>query len=660
MVKKIQLLLVTLFLSAATSFAQQESEVYSFGNSSYSFDSIPKLPYRNIAGGGVILVNYVGDGWIANPEAKNAMEHACRIWEEQLPTALPIYIDASFGNMRGNNPLAKTTVKLAGNGIPRALAKHYFKQRYFDQCYEEASEDTLFFKKSDAIITFSNKDIFSFSLDYVVENKYDFVTIALRELAKVFGFYNNICQSSTTDNQLELRDINPTPYITALFRGYMNPNDQSAAFNYATSGNVNLSGYPNNYSLYAPTNYEDYASLSYFAIDEKNLDTRILQPNIPKGTSIRRIGEPIIGLLKDYANWCDFVIVGDKSTDVSTTGSAANTAITYNQTQSFSKTISKDIQKDNLNNVKSVFITSNNKLGSEKTLSNDLNDVNAYINKFADYPYLNDDWGYKGWSISVLRKDGTWDIVKTGHFLESKIDFSTSILNTSNATNYARTSDGYLRCRVSYQDDEYGFSSLTKTFSKYFLANYLPQKPELTSAPITTAKAMGIDSNDDYEENVKIAFRNVEGTKRMLVEEMVEGDAVPFTYYIDDCIKQGYFIATIDKGLSSSFRLRAINDNGVTISEELIIPASITNTYSLDASVQDNDIQLLFRNVRNNLVSDKKVATTFQISNLSNSSINASGFAHDNKINIQNLPHGIYGLKVLDKEGKIYNTKLIK
>ena len=49
---------------------------------------VPKPAARNVAGGTLINVNYVGSG--INDTFKGAFERACKIWEENIPTTLPI------------------------------------------------------------------------------------------------------------------------------------------------------------------------------------------------------------------------------------------------------------------------------------------------------------------------------------------------------------------------------------------------------------------------------------------------------------------------------------------------------------------------------------------------------------------------------------------
>ena len=173
-----------------------------------------------------------------------------------------------------------------------------------------------------------------------------------------------------------------------------------------------------------------------------------------------------------------------------------------------------------------------------------------------------------GWSISILRKDGTWDIVKTANVMLPEIKFSTSEIDPVKALDYIRSSDGYLRCKLAHLDEDYYYDQSLPippgiyTFARYFLLDYLPQKPQLAFSKVMPQTRA---SDDEYYADVKIAFKNVEGTESILVEQLEEGSPVPFTFYVED-IRAGYFIASVDKEYSTTFRLRAMNKNGETIS----------------------------------------------------------------------------------------------
>lgn len=163
--------------------------------------------YREIASGSKIIVSYEGD-WPA--EMQGAFEYAVKLWEEVLPMTLPIRIKASLGIFRttGDTPMQVSKVivhthEFNGNRnyqyvypmsmVKSVLLKEYHsgqKHRFYDEI-----QDVKLFNDADFEITYNKfaLDEFDFSLDGNPDSgKYDFVTLALRDIATGFGFKSNI------------------------------------------------------------------------------------------------------------------------------------------------------------------------------------------------------------------------------------------------------------------------------------------------------------------------------------------------------------------------------------------------------------------------------------------------------------------------------------
>ena len=100
-----------------------------------------------------------------------------------------------FGKLRGSNVIAKTTLHTDSCQIYPWSSSFYrvwrstIKWKFKDLGLGNAKVGMSFFDKPDGEITFNSDDIYSFSLNDVQEDKYDFVTVALRELCKIMGFY---------------------------------------------------------------------------------------------------------------------------------------------------------------------------------------------------------------------------------------------------------------------------------------------------------------------------------------------------------------------------------------------------------------------------------------------------------------------------------------
>lgn len=67
---------------------------YSYVLDEYRGNCLDVPTKRKIGGGTKFIVTYEGD-W--TNDMKGAFEYACKIWEEQIPTAFPIRITAKIG-----------------------------------------------------------------------------------------------------------------------------------------------------------------------------------------------------------------------------------------------------------------------------------------------------------------------------------------------------------------------------------------------------------------------------------------------------------------------------------------------------------------------------------------------------------------------------------
>lgn len=657
------LLLFFVFGLATLSYAQEdEIESISFGADFFRKETFPKPIVREVVGGTVIQVQYEGEEWEQNLERKSAFEYACRLLEEQMPTVLPLKIMAKFGKLRGNNVIAKTALRTdtcnmspGGAALLERVVKPTIKYRFRDNGLDGIKISLDYFDEPDGIITFSDNDIFSYSLDSVEEDKYDFVTIVLREICKTFGFYFGP-HGDNTNKILDFKKQTLLLYdekvLSPDFDIFSQEYNPISAYNRATSGNAIIEySYGDSYGLYSPSIFENGRSLSFFKADEANTETRLMQPDLPRGTSIRNIGKWFRPFLKAMGWYTDIAVGGGGGGQGNATSTSTDKVKAYGKELSFNKSsknrsVNSTVSYDYLNEMK-------------RSSSDEVYD---YVRQFMTYPELNMSFPYTllGWSISILRKDGTWDIVKTANVMLPEIKFSTSEIDPVKALDYIRSSDGYLRCKLAHLDEDYYYDQSLPTppgiytFARYFLLDYLPQKPQLAFSKVMPQTRA---SDDEYYADVKIAFKNVEGTESILVEQLEEGSPVPFTFYVED-IRAGYFIASVDKEYSTTFRLRAMNKNGETISEQLLVSPLVPATYTLSSRVDKNVISLELRNSRKRNIN--KLITDYKVLDLNSSMIVQEGKVLDNNIDINSLGKGVYGLQVADEDGKSYNTKFIK
>ena len=233
----------------------------------------------------------------------------------------------------------------------------------------------------------------------------------------------------------------------------------------------------------------------------------------------------------------------------------------------------------------SIASNSNNQFDNKITLcetisENTQNQNENFIlsNYLFPYDYKYPDSGGSGsWLISLLKKDGTWDLVyrqDTGGF-DIPLQVSMSDLNINpDHSQYQRTCDGYLRCRITHYKQEYDHlyhRPIYKIQNRYYVLDYLPQKVKMKyNSTISTVSNLNNIISDDYTRDIRISINGLEGVNRVVVEQLDEGNDLPVRYEVPN-FKKGYFTATVDKELYTQFAIYSYNNNGSTKSDYLTI-----------------------------------------------------------------------------------------
>lgn len=673
--KKICIIISLISLISTNALSQNELEVYSYASDEY-LDIFHDLPVvREINGGTVIRITYEGD-W--TNEMKGAFEYACKIWEEKLPAMLPLNITAKIARIRdssGKKTLSK--VSPIGHNIRdtynyellslKPQVKYVILKEYHNtsprQFYERV-RDSTYFDEPDMLITYNQAllDEFSFSLSPKQTDKYDFVTIALRDIAKGLGI---CCDCYTYDNKLIFRNQYLTRYEFEL-KNKLGATDSVQGLQNAKGGDVRVCGY----KLYTPETWEQGLSLNAFVPEEEDSPIQLLSYEFGKGTIIRDLQEfPFMGFATGYLGWFDLVTISignaggesiSGSTDAKIPFAGCNIPV-----EDGAITKSHHLQADSINR-KMV------SLGNYSDEFEDEDDEENYhfheyydeylwkYNHNTQTLYPMGDKRYFQCTAALLKKDGTWDIVK--HYAwEPQLTISTSDFELHEPIeNYARTPDGFLRCRVTNTgaSGKYGIKNLYRV--KYYVVESLPQKIELSYSGLynegTTYKLM--NSDDEYLRDVKIGLKNLEGADRIVVEQLDEGDAVPFRYEVTD-FKDGYFIATVDKEFYSSFTVIAYNNNGSTRSETFTLaPLEPWEETSYTSILHDKiDITALF-NGRRKFTSDLNY-DIIRVSPYDISVVQKGKTTMNETINISSLSTGTYILK-LELNGNVRSMKFRK
>lgn len=137
---------------------------------------------------------------------RRALEYATKIWEENMQTAYPrINIQVNFQNFNNTTTATRTKIHTYDNvveaplnldentAIPGSIVKRYFNMGQY-LCYIDEDIPNQLDQNIDISISFNDKeDLFYWNTDGRTDSdKLDFVTIALREIAKGLGFFSGV------------------------------------------------------------------------------------------------------------------------------------------------------------------------------------------------------------------------------------------------------------------------------------------------------------------------------------------------------------------------------------------------------------------------------------------------------------------------------------
>lgn len=659
----LSLLLYSIHLQSQD-FLEQETYV-----SNQIIDQTYGLPtVRSVGGGTKFIVEYQGE-W--TEDMKGAFEYACKIWEEAMPTTFPIHVLAKLDETRNTTALSKVSISsrihtddVFSNKNPSTNMSTWTQIKgttmaeymgiYTTRIYEDVLTPNMFYE-NDIAITYYNKgnklkNNCSFSLSENIDNtKYDFITLVLRDIAKGFGIIWSYNNPNLWPNVINTE--RETPYESKILNqlGFGKPGTtQASMYEKATQGSLQISGNlasTVSLQLYAPTQWDMDNSLSTFIPNNNQKITKLLSYNFGKGSVIRDIADnTTFDLFRDILDWKGDIAVGiGQSNEATDEISNKN-----NNFIPFNGSVSIDTKQIPLSQSIKPYISKANLEQEEDTIYN-------IIKKFHPNYDGTDITNHYSGTISLLLNDGTWDKVCSFYpglqYTISVSDFKLHHLNQD----YARTTDGYLRCRISnmeYVNNKY------RTKARYYALDYLPQK-----AIMSKSKVLNI-YEDDYYADVEISYKNIEGTTRIIVSQYDDGEDVPFQFFLSD-IKSGKFTATVDKEYPTKFIITSYNQNGSTTSETYILdPIQPITDLDLSFILSNGCIEVKSNSKRMN---DKILIKSYTINSLDNllqsrtertqklPSVNQK--TNSNLINVSELSSGMYILTVNDIFGKNHSFK---
>ncbi len=666
-----KILLIQFFLILGiTANGQRADESYSYASETYIEKHLDLPIVRKLAGGTIFNVTYEGT-W--TNEMKGAFEYACKVWEENLPTALPINIVAKIGRIRqsgGAKPISKVEYR-TGTFVDNdyeTVSMHLSSQvKYvllaeFMNGYQHyfLSADSAFIMQPDITITYNEDllDDISYSLYSTPTNKYDFVTLVLRDIAIGLGF-NWSFKANVNEKRMSVDETLCTPYEKHIMDA-IGSNDPYVIYKNATKGtlDINIPNY-GKMTLYAPTAWQAGLSLNSFISDSTKNITKLLSNEFGKGTVIRNITDDYSVLLKNAMDWYwHDAPVGDPSNQNSAIYTSTDQVIPYGGTitnvQNSLQTVSMESGKTGL----TAYAKSDNNVQAKNNTGFSIND---YCKPYdCNFIAKNSPLTHEGYTIALLKKDGTWDVVS---IVELDEDFEINVNNLNledDISNYARTCDGYLRCRVNRCMLGYGYNQVYRSQrTRYYVLDYLPQRVKMDFSGIMPMASTRSVANE-YLRDIKIGIKNLEGVERVVVEQLDEGERVPSKFEVTD-FKDGYFVATVDKEFYSDFTVVSYNKNGGTRSETFTVEPLEPAEQNYNVQVLDNEIRITSARERKK---SKKMLVSYEILPIDEYTIRpiVNNMIENNKANIDitSLSKGTYVLNYYDVRGCKHSVKFRK
>lgn len=640
--KQLFMMMAMLMISALSIKGQEQVEDFSYFSENVVDKKIGLPIVRPIYGGTKIIPTFVGN-W--TKEMEGAFEYACRIWEEAMPTTFPVKIDVILDD---NSSVGETVFSKAGFNVvdntknsfnfvtpsspwSQIKANNWLNQAgvFNEGAFYDFLTPNMFYNPEMTIIYYNygkklEKEC-SFSLGETIDdNHYDFVTMALRDIARAFGIIwrGNV----RTPGSLNFLPTKLTPFESNIV--YVIGKDPQKAYTKATTERIFVGrifgNSPNCWELYSPSTWDNSRSLNYFIPNASQKITNLLSYEFGKGTVVRDIAsEDTYKMFSSLLGWTGTVAVsiGNNGTGCSERKASTESVLPF----------------------KGTFTSSANRSSKPNTCSSAVGlpltkeEIPDYIKQFipkADKPIA-------GIGVSFLKDDGTWDEVyyEPGINDVANIDVREFQLH-DDIDNYARSCDGHIRCRVMIYT-----MGVAKMYASvyYYLLDYLPQTVQLAKSA-TISKPV----EDEYLRTVKIGIKNIEGVTKIVVAQLDEDNELPYYYEVKD-FKKGYFEAVVDRDYTSTFTITAYNKNGSTESYPYVLNPVDPSPVDVKFCLKNQNINILTSRRRTRTLNDENLISKVKINSLeTNEEIKLNRQNRIDEINISPLPKGHYVLTVYD------------
>ncbi|MBD5257451.1 MAG: hypothetical protein HDS52_02010 [Barnesiella sp.] len=656
------LCLFSFLLALSLAKADEYSEFYNYVSDDIrSF--IEDLPINRIINGGTVIIPEFDES--CPEEMKAPFIYACKLVEEYIPPCLPIRAKVRVGNINGSqrNAISKVTnvvqPEFGSSGFYDNATMSTIKGVILgEMCYDvdvtylRYVPNIQFLNEEPDIEIIYNKsklDEIYFSLDTNPGDKYDFVSLALRDLIRGFGFYHNYI-FNPVNNEIRNPQTNMLPFEVEIDKALGKNSTAEARLSKATQGELPIY---QQLKLYAPETWVNGTSLNYFIPNDQYKISKILSYDFCKGMVCRSLNENSIYLFNDLLGWrCSYPVgIGTPNTSG---GGSTDLKMDYNGTFYIG-----DVEPEYGYNMQiastNVKLMSSEPGDDDSKLREDHWKAVDYVYQF--YPYFNPAHDIPtspgdGFTVAILKKDGTWDIVFALQIYVPGMPYELQMSELEfhcDPDEYERTVEGYLRARIATNfTSNWGYKELRST---YFVIDYLPPKVKLRYDYINgdvVSKSPLTASPNAASYDVRLYLADIEGVDHIILECLRQGSRFPNKLRISD-VKKGYFDVTIDK--PTTFTAVAYNDNGQTRGIPVLVDIPTGGSVStLNFQMQDDTITV-------NATEGETGEFDFSIMPLTASASQFSiGGNSGGEIDISSLPQGLYVLNVTDYKTGLNGT----
>jgi len=254
-------------------------------------------------------------------EAKTALEYAVSIWESIIESDMPIHLYAKWSSTLGTNTLASCGPETYYSNFKNAP----LRELYYPVAIAEklAGEELNGVTRNDLEASFSSKINWYYGTDgNTPTDKYDFVSVALHEIAHGLGFIHSFFVSgdvgayAVADGHsfYEMGTATTFDWLVETFTGkqlidttfYENASPElknvlESNSLYANSPVAKISNSGNKPRLYAPSIFEGGSSVSHLNENTypNGTDNSMMTPKLGFGEAIHDPGPLTLGIMED-------------------------------------------------------------------------------------------------------------------------------------------------------------------------------------------------------------------------------------------------------------------------------------------------------------------------------------------------------------------------